>query len=186
MLDIRYSDCRDRLYGRLTFAFHRVETAFDFLSARNRPILSEIKSLQLSVQLDKDKFPPCAPWHAGVEDWIELRNRLPVLSNITRLSIWMDAANPYLRRNFPVEHGLFDFDALLWPGMRLSIPVWDVDDGRYIPFFRARDYTVIGRGVPNWWQEPSIAPQITWYSGWGGVDVYDRQDDHPEFSGPHW
>ena len=141
--------------------------------------------MQLSVQLDVRQIPPGPAWHAGVKVWTDLRNHLPALSNLTRLSIWVDAAKPELRCDLPEEDGLFDFDPGLSPILRLSMPLYDLEDGRFLPDFPTRDYTVVGRGIPHWWQEPMIEPRVTWYPGWGYGSIYDREEDHPEMSAQH-
>lgn len=182
---VRYLDCRQPLYERLTFTFHRVETALDFLLERNAIIIPEIKSLQLSVQLDVRQIQPYPAWHARVSAWADLRKRLSILSNLTRVSIWMDAAKPELRRDLAGETELFDFDAHLTPVLRLSMPIYDRGNGNYIPIFQPRDYTVVGRGLSHWWQEPCIEPSITWCTGWGYPDLYDREEDHFDMSGQH-
>lgn len=61
-------DCRRPLYERLSFTFHRVETALDFFCVRKPAIISEIKSLQLSLQLS------ALP---GPEGWDDVPQELP-------------------------------------------------------------------------------------------------------------
>lgn len=182
---LRYLDIRKPLYERLTFVLHRAETAIDFLSARNTAILPDIRYIQLSLNFDAPlPMPwlylprPELPWHAGIREWLKLRDRLPELESLRSLSIWLDAASQHVRGHLLNLERPLDFDARLVPFVRVSLPVSEREDGRLAAgtsrevVFQPREYAVIARGNSEFSQEARIAPAITWYPIYDVVPLY--------------
>lgn len=175
---IRYVDCRKPLYEHLTFTFHRMETALDFLSIRKPAISSEIKSLQLSLQISAgpgpggyDDIPPELPWHCTAGAWISLRDYLAELDNLRHLSVWLDACSPQAREYLVISRDLLVIDPRLLPIMRLSIPLDEDWWWYYHSSYPALPYAV-RRGMTELWQEPSIAPHITFAPRYGLNSLY--------------
>lgn len=167
-------DCRKQLYDRLTFTFHRAETALDFLK-----IVPEIKSLLLAIQVKPprrsegwDDIPPELPWHCSPNTWISLRDSLAKMDNLRHLSVWVDACSQMAREHLLFDYyDLFIFDPRLEPILRLSKPISD-DWSVYYPSGGATPY-VVKRGMSHFWQEPTVAPHIT-FSPWYGTETLYR------------
>lgn len=126
-MHVRYLDCRQPLYARFIFVFHRVETALQFLSIP--AIAPEITSLQLSLQLDirrglRDGVEtlPNLPWHGSASAWQQLRDHLSKLENLRRPDVWLDAADQLSRCSLIINKEAFNFDARLVAFMRVSVP----------------------------------------------------------------
>ena len=184
----RYIDIRKPLYERLTFVFHRVETARDFLSIPS--IAPDIRFLQLSLQLDichdagRVEIPPRLPWHAMASTWRQVRNRLTELENLSRLEVWMDAGGPATRYLLLAWKEAFDFDTRLVPFMRVSIPVYQFSRERLPRESLLTRQGFVGRGTAEFWQEPDIAPDITWWPYYSSQYLYERRVDTPNHHVP--
>lgn len=170
-------DCRKPLYERLSFTFHRVETALDFFCVRRSAITSEIKSLQLALQISAQAgpggwsdVPPHLPWHGIADSYLSLKDCLPELESLHHLSIWLDAASPNARDNLMVYGDLFKVDQRLVPIVRLSLPVDEFWGERYLSRL-VLPYVVL-RGMTELRQEPTIAPEITFSHRYGPGPLY--------------
>lgn len=171
-------DSRKQLYERLTFTFHRAETALDFLSIRGPAIVPDIKSLQLSIQVSAPRrsegwgdIPPELPWHCTPDTWMSLRDSLAEMNNLCHLSVWLDACSQMAREYLLFDYFyLFVFDPRPEPILRVSIPISDrLSD--YYPSRHTMPY-VVERGTSELWQEPSIAPHITFSERYGTRSLY--------------
>lgn len=148
-----------------------MDTALNFLSFRpNRAVPSEVRSLQLSLNIDAGyksihgavPARPLLPWHATLDGWLRLRDQLPELESLRHLSIWLDAGSQDARGKLISLKEPLDLDARIVPFAKLSLPMAEPNLGRYAggnfaPVeFQPRLYTVVARDDSNYWQEPSI------------------------------
>lgn len=110
----------------------------------------------------------------------------------------MDAASQTARHNLLKQREAFRFDASLLPFLRVSIPLDKLEDGTYsvirvvnslpprddgVPYPPRLEHLppaecVIGRGYAEFWQEPDLAPEITWYPSYSGVKLYTTACDY--------
>lgn len=166
-----------------------METALDFLSTA--AVASEIRSLQLSLQIDvkylwstpEREAPPELPWHGRHSAWLQLRDRLPELENLRQLSIWLDAAGQIEREDLLYRKDTFELDARLAPFLRVSIPAIPPEQRGDHPWWQERDTFpshpyVVGRGFSEFWQEPSVVPDIMWYPEYRRPTLYTTADEH--------
>lgn len=106
---------------------------------------------------------------------------MPDLENLCRLSIWLDAASQWPRSILVECKEAFNFDPRLVPFLRVSIPLSERDDGTYYPEeFDPRE-CIFGRGHAQFWQKPSVAPEITWSGNYRHAQMYQTAE---EFYGP--
>lgn len=154
-----------------------METALDFFCVRRSAITSEIKSLQLALQISAQAgpggwsdVPPELPWHGLADDYLSLKDRLPELESLRHLSTWLDAAPPSARDNLMVYGDLFKVDPRLVPIVRLSLPVDEFWGEKYLSRLTL-PYAVL-RGMTELRQEPAIAPEITFAHRYGFGPIY--------------
>ena len=186
---VRYIDIRKPLYERLTFVLHRVETALDFLSIPS--IAPDVRALQLSLQLelwykrnDGEEPAPELPWHGRASSWWQLRDRLPELQSLSQLDIWLDAASPGERFWVVSDRAQLEFDARLTPFLRVSIPEHQFSRERLPRGSLLTRQGFVGRGTAEYWQDPDIAPDITWWPHYSGEQLYQRLVDYPNHPRP--
>lgn len=127
---------RPNLYERLTFTFHRVETALDFLVYHPSPIVDDIRDLQFSfnIRCFVEEYAEQS-WHAHPNDWTRLRNGLAARApQLRRLSVWLDAPDPHRKIDLTLggpQDSLLAFDAPLLSVLRISVPDLVFDDRQY-------------------------------------------------------
>lgn len=180
---LRYLDCRQPLYERLTFVLHRVETDFDFISIP--AITADIWSLKLSLQLDirhdwpgRREAQPRLPWHGSGSQWRQLQSGMANLENLRHPDVWLDAADQLSRCMLVSNEEAFDFGRRFVSFMRVPIPLYQSEDREwYYPITFERREGVFGRGMAEYWQTLDIAPVITFYLHYMSSRLYERPVD---------
>lgn len=83
-------------------------------------------------------------------------------------------------------YDLFIFDPRIAPILRLSKPIDDYWWDYYLSYRPVKPY-LVGRGMSELWQEPTIAPHITFSRRYGNQPLYQEARHGGVVGGyPHW
>ncbi|KAK8136789.1 hypothetical protein PG984_004729 [Apiospora sp. TS-2023a] len=122
----RYLECRESIYGSLTFVIHDPATLHSFLITRRSPIVDEIRRLNLAIRLPiearvtwlkPEEANTMAMWQASCRALSEARS-------LTYVSLWLetlDLTNADLLNTVPAVNP-FVFDSRLASILTVDIP----------------------------------------------------------------